>query len=36
MFGIDDPWIWSAYLLSIGFAVFCAIYGFLRWNEEDE
>jgi len=34
--GIDDPGVWLAYLLCIASAVFCVIYGMLRWNTGDE
>ncbi len=36
MFGIDDPQIWSAYLLCILSAVFCVLYGIVNWNKGDE
>jgi len=36
MFGISDPWIWSAYLLCILSAIFCVIYGTFNWNRVDE
>lgn len=36
LFGIDDPWVWSAYVLSIGFAMICAVYGILNWNKEGD
>ncbi len=32
MFGIPDPFIWIAYLLAIGFAGACIVYGFINWN----
>ncbi|WP_366929899.1 symporter small accessory protein [Methanocalculus sp.] len=32
MFGIPDPYIWIAYLLAIGFAGLCVLYGLLNWN----
>jgi len=35
MFGIDDPQIWMAYLLCIGGALGCIIYGLRHWNEKD-
>ncbi len=35
MFGIDDPQIWMAYLLCIGGALGCIIYGLIHWNEKD-
>ena len=33
MFGISDPQIWIGYLLAIGFAIVCIVYGFLNWNK---
>jgi hypothetical protein len=36
LLGIDDPAIWSAYLLCILSAVFCIIYGIFNWNKGDE
>ena len=36
MFGIEDPGIWIAYLMSAGCVIFAAWYGFAHWNEEDE
>lgn len=36
MLGIDDPYIWSAYILCIVSAIGCAAYGLLKWNEEEE
>lgn len=33
MLGIDDPWIWLAYILCIVSAIGCIIYGALKWNE---
>jgi len=35
MLGIDDPQIWIAYLLSIGSALDCIIYGLMHWNDKD-
>ncbi len=32
MFGIGDPWIWSAYLLCILSAILCVGYGLMNWN----
>lgn len=34
--GINDPAIWSVYLLCILSAVFCVIYGIMNWNKGDE
>ena len=36
MFGIDDPWVWGGYLLSIGLIILCVAYGLLKWNKEEE
>jgi len=30
--GIEDPWVWSAYLLSVLSAAICLGYGIWRWN----
>ncbi len=36
--GIDDPWVWSAYILTVLSMLLCVIYGALNWNKggEDE
>lgn len=36
MFGIDDPGIYSAYLLGIGCLVFAIIFGITHWNKEED
>ncbi len=36
MLGINDPWIWSAYLLCIISAAICVIYGIMNWNKGAE
>jgi len=37
MFGIEDFWIWSVYLLCILSTILCVVYGALNWNKgEDE
>lgn len=36
MFGIDDPGIWSVYLLSIACTIGSIIFGIKYWNKEDE
>lgn len=33
IFGIDDPIIVLGYVLSIGFALLCIVYGWLKRNE---
>ncbi len=35
MFGIQDASIWLAYVLSIGSALLCIIYGIANWNKGD-
>jgi hypothetical protein len=32
MFGIPDPWIWSAYLFSFLITGLCIGYSALHWN----
>ena len=34
MFGIPDPWIWSAYLLSFLVTGMCVAYSVIFWNQE--
>lgn len=34
--GIDDPWVWSAYILTILSMLLCVIYGAINWNKGDE
>jgi hypothetical protein len=36
MLGIDDPFVWLAYVLSASSAVLCVIYGALNWNRGDD
>jgi hypothetical protein len=36
MLGIEDPKIWSAYILCILSAVFCVVYGVINWNKGEE
>ena len=31
--GIEDPWIWSIFILIIVFTLVCIVYGVLKWNE---
>ena len=33
--GINDPWIWSIYILIILSALLCVVYGALNWNKGD-
>ena len=36
LFGISDPAIMLGYVMSIGLAVACIIYGLLNWNKGEE
>lgn len=36
MFGIDDPFVWLAYVLSIGSTILCVVYGLFTWNKGDD
>lgn len=36
MLGIEDPFVWLAYILSIGSAVMCGVYGVIAWNRGDD
>ena len=36
MLGIKDPWVWAVYLLCIGSALLCVIYGVVCWNRGQE
>ncbi|VGO18451.1 symporter small accessory protein [Pontiella sulfatireligans] len=35
MLGIEDPWVVSAYYLCIFSALFCLIWGIIKWNKDD-
>lgn len=35
-FGIEDPMVMLAYLLSIGGMLTCVVYGVMHWNRDDE
>lgn len=32
--GIDDPGVWLPYLLCIGSAALCVIWGIVNWNKQ--
>jgi len=32
MFGLEDPWIATAYLLNFGAVLLCVVYGIRNWN----
>jgi len=36
MLGLPDASIWLAYLLSIGGAVLCVVYGIVNWNKNGD
>lgn len=36
MWGIQDGWVLAAYLLCIGSAALCVIYGLANWNRGDD
>lgn len=33
MLGIEDFWVWSAYVLSLLSTVLCIVYGAVTWNK---
>ena len=35
MLGIEDPWVFTAYVLCIVSALFCLVWGILKWNQDD-
>lgn len=34
--GINNPWIWSIYILIILSALLCVVYGAINWNKGDD
>jgi hypothetical protein len=36
MWGIQDGWVLAAYVLCIGSAALCVVYGVLNWNRGDD
>jgi hypothetical protein len=36
MFGLNDPGVWSAYLLCIISTLFCIVYGMVNWNKGED
>ena len=36
MLGIDDGWVVLVYLLCIGSALLCVVYGLITWNKGEE
>lgn len=35
LLGIEDLWVWLAYVLCILSTVLCVAWGALRWNKDD-
>lgn len=35
MLGIEDGWVLLAYLLCIASALFCLMWGIIKWNVDD-
>ncbi len=35
MFGIEDPWVYTPYILSILSALLCVGWGIINWNKDD-
>jgi hypothetical protein len=36
VFGIEDPQIILAYVLAIGVTIVCVVYGWFKWNKEED
>lgn len=36
LLGIDDTWIWMAYLLVLLSTILCVIYALIMWNKGDD
>ena len=36
MLGLPDASIWLAYVLSVGSALLCVIYGIVNWNKGND
>jgi hypothetical protein len=36
LLGMQDPWVWLAYVLSILSALLCVVFGLLNWNKGEE
>lgn len=36
LLGIEDPWVWMAYILCIASTVLCVVYGLVNWNKGEE
>lgn len=36
MLGIEDKWVWLAYVLCILSSLLCVVYGLANWNKGEE
>ncbi|HOA72501.1 MAG TPA: hypothetical protein PL151_08480 [Phycisphaerae bacterium] len=36
MLGIEDPFVWLAYVLSAVSTLLCVVYGIVNWNRGDD
>jgi hypothetical protein len=36
LWGIQDPWVYTAYLLCLLSSLLCVVYGLLMWNRGEE
>ncbi len=36
MFGIDDVYVWLAFVLCVLSTILCIVYGIIRWNKGSE
>jgi hypothetical protein len=36
MLGIDDKFVWLAYVLCVGSTVLCVVYAYINWNTGDD
>ena len=36
MLGIEDTYVWLAYVLCLASAVLCVLYGLINWNRGEE
>ncbi len=34
LLGIQDPWVWTAYLLCILSTLLCVVWGIINWNKQ--
>ncbi len=36
LLGLQDKWVWLAYVLSIVSALLCIVHGLMNWNKGEE